>query len=353
MKKNLIALAVTAAMVVPAAASAADVEVYGKARVSFAMTGNGTETAGQSDSEMTITSQESYVGFKGSEDLGNGLTAVYQVESIVDLDDAKEGGGGFATRNSFVGLAGGFGTVLIGRHDTPYKIATAKMDVFEYTNADYTGAGVNKTHDARLDNVLAYISPAMGGFTFAGAYVTDASVGGNNDDLDGGGNDPEDHQTAISLTGMMDMGAVSGSLSYQSVDNVSGTDSYDAMKLGVSYAISDAASVNFIFETTELGDADQDNIYLSGAFGISDTTTLKAAFGQRGEVGGVDDTDGTYFAIGASTKMSKTTELYAQYTAVDNGDAGSSAKLKYVAGGGTGNEASALSVGIAVAFSSK
>jgi len=346
MNKNLIALAVTAALVVPAAASAADVEVYGKARASVGFVMNGQETDGQSDSEISITSHDSYVGVKGSEDLGNGLSAVYQVESMVDLDN---GGGSFATRNSFVGLSGGFGTVLLGNHDTPYKLATKKMDVFSDTHADYTGAGVNKTHDARSENVLAYVSPKMGSVSFIGAYVSDF---GGDDDLDG--TDPDDHMSAISLAGLLDLGQFSGSLAFQKVDNVSGDDSYDATKLGLTYNVNDAAAVNFIFETTELGDNDQDNIYLSGSFGISDATTLKAAFGMRGEQGGADDTEGTYFAIGASTMMSKSTELYAQYTAVDN-DAGGNAALKHVtaAGDADGTEASALTVGINVAFSSK
>ena len=112
------------------------------------------------------------VGIKGSEDLGNGLKAIYQVEFGVRLSDgnlrAADGDqGSIVMRNSFVGVAGGFGTFLVGRHDTPLKISTGKLDMFADTMADYNGAlGFD---DKRTDNTVAYISPSWSGFQFAGA----------------------------------------------------------------------------------------------------------------------------------------------------------------------------------------
>ena len=368
MNKKLIALAVAGAMTGPAIAAAADVEIYGKARVSFGVVGNDNDADDTSDSEINVSSHSSRLGFKGSEDLGNGLTAVYQIEGEVDLDDKEKTD--ITSRNSFVGLAGGFGTVLLGRHDTPYKIATTKMDLFKDTHGDYTGAGVDGTHDARLNNVLAYISPDMGGFTFAGAYVTDLE----DDDLDGA--DPEDHNTAISLAVMGNVGPVYASLAYQSIDNAGGLvdgilgtgataalaaedvtveedDSFDAIKLGLGYKITEGALVNFIYESTEVGDLDQDNIYLSGKFDVADSTDIRAAYGMRGEAGDLDDTDGTYFAIGAFTKLSKTTELYALYTAVDNDEDNPYPTAHLDKVDSIGGGASALAVGINVNFSSK
>lgn len=354
MNKKLIVLAVAGVLAVPAVASAADVEVYGQARLSLAQTSNDNDAAGAGDSQLSITSHNSRLGFKGSEDLGSGLSAVYQVEGEIDLDDNEKTG--ITSRNSFAGLAGGFGTVILGRHDTPYKIATAKMDPFADTHADYTGTVVDKTHDARADNVLAYISPDMNGFSFVGAYVTDFA----DDDLDG--TDPEDGNPAYSLAGTFATGPLTATLAYQTVDNggalltpADATDddeSADATKLGLGYKISDAASVNAIYETTELGDADQDNIYLSGSFAVTDSTKLLAAYGQRGEVGDTDDTGSDFFAIGVTTAMSKTTELYAQYADLSNEDE-SKYDLDKVKSVTKGGGASALAVGINVKFSSK
>ena len=121
--------------------------------------------------------RSSRIGVKGSEDLGNGLKAIYQVEFNVDIanenrdTDIDNGnrGNGIALRNSFVGLAGNFGTFLVGRHDTPLKISTGKLDLFADTLADY-----NHTigfHDVRADNTIAYISPSWSGFSFAAAVI--------------------------------------------------------------------------------------------------------------------------------------------------------------------------------------
>ena len=362
MNKKLIALAVAGAMAGPAIAAAADVEVYGKARVSIGFTGNDNETDDVSDSETTITSHSSRFGIKGSEDLGNGLTAVYQIESKVNLDD---GGGTLAGRDSFVGLAGGFGTVLLGRHDTPYKLATKKADILGDTYADIDGSALNGVHNDRVDNVLAYISPDMNGFTFIGAYVTDVGVA-NNDDLDG--TDPEDHQSAISLAGMGKIGPVGVSLAYQSIDNAAGLiggdaeESADAIKLGLGYDINDMASVNFVYEMTEADQWEQDNIALSGSFNISDTTAIKAIYGLRGEqttpAGGddIDDSEGSFIALGVTTKLSKNVEAYALYTAVDNdknaGDGGAELTDGPVAAGDE-PAADVFAFGLNISFSSK
>jgi predicted porin len=124
-------------------------------------------------------SRANRVGIKGSEDLGNGLKAVYQVEFGVQLADTDgsvgSGGDSVTMRNSFVGLAGDWGTALVGRHDTPLKISTGKLDLFGDTMADYNGTvGFD---DIRADNVVAYISPSFSGLSFAGAIV---APGGTN-----------------------------------------------------------------------------------------------------------------------------------------------------------------------------
>jgi predicted porin len=113
------------------------------------------------------------IGVKGSEDLGNGLKAIYQVEFGIQMTEetrnlAATGSNNQPTmRNSFLGLAGDWGTFLVGRHDTPLKISTGKLDLFSDTMADYNGTvGFN---DVRADNVVAYISPSLSGFQLMAA----------------------------------------------------------------------------------------------------------------------------------------------------------------------------------------
>lgn len=90
-------------------------------------------------SAKKVSSNTSRLGLKGSEDLGDGLSAIWQIEQQVNIDDTTCAGGTgtLATRNSFGGLkSDSMGTVLLGRHDTPYKIATRKLDVFADNLAD-------------------------------------------------------------------------------------------------------------------------------------------------------------------------------------------------------------------------
>jgi len=103
----------------------------------------------------------------------------YDLTNGEDTDDT----GAITVRNSYVGLKGSFGSFLVGRHDTPLKASTSKLDLFDDTMADYQGTlGFN---DIRADNSITYISE-LGGLKFAIAFVPGAAS-----TIDGGnGNHP-------------------------------------------------------------------------------------------------------------------------------------------------------------------
>ncbi|NCN67201.1 MAG: porin, partial [Piscirickettsiaceae bacterium CG_4_9_14_0_2_um_filter_44_546] len=107
MKKNMIALAIASAIAAPAVMADAPT-VYGKVNSVIQSNKAGNDTG------MTVDSVASRVGVKGSADLGNDLQAVYKFEFEVQMDK----GDILKNRNQYVGLAGGFGTMLMGRHDT-------------------------------------------------------------------------------------------------------------------------------------------------------------------------------------------------------------------------------------------
>ncbi|MBK5929682.1 porin [Halochromatium salexigens] len=204
MQKKLLTLAVAAALAAPAAAMA-EATLYGKLHMSIDYAdvdnahgltyerdaagniqldgkGNPITTGGKSFNGFGVSEAGSSIpgkgranrlGVKGSEDLGNGLKAIYQVELglnfAADQDDIGDGGDGISYRNSFLGVAGDWGTVLVGRHDTPYKISTGKLDQFGDTMADFNGTvGFD---DQRTSNTVAYISPSFSGFSFMGAVI--------------------------------------------------------------------------------------------------------------------------------------------------------------------------------------
>jgi len=383
MQKKLIALAVAGVLAAPAAM--ADVTVYGKARLSFGSISNDDPTAANDNSKLAISSHASRIGFKGSEDLDNGMKAVWQIERSVDFTDKSSTLG---VRNSFVGMAGEFGTLLLGTHDTPYKIATGKLDPFGDTFADYNSI-IGTAHDQRSRNVLAYISPDMSGFTLQAAYITDFLDDNLND------SNPNQANPAISLAGMYSNGPLYVTLAYQSISEYSGkmlngksiagtsvTESCSAAskcgdatatKLGVGYQINQF-NLGLVYETTSLdtttggtyggNSVDQSSTYLSGVMDLGSDMKLKAAYGKKDDLdvsGTVNDTGATFYALGLSKNMSSNTELYALYTSVSNGkNAGDMASdlgagnQPINANGASGSDlnASAAVVGINLKFSS-
>jgi predicted porin len=150
------------------------VDAFGRA---IPVPGTGQDFTGwgisRGNSYIPGASRANRIGVKGSEDLGGGLKAIYQVEFGINLSDTNDNvvsnSDAITMRNSFAGLAGGFGTFLVGRHDTPHKISTGKLDLFADTMADYNGTV--GFQDIRADNAVAYISPNWAGFQFAGAVI--------------------------------------------------------------------------------------------------------------------------------------------------------------------------------------
>ncbi|WP_133510542.1 porin [Candidatus Thiosymbion oneisti] len=184
MNRKLISLAVAAAVTAPAAALA-DATLYGKAHVSidwFDIKAIDYKGWGLNKGKIGKgNSRANRFGVKGSEDLGAGLKAIYQVEFGIPLANernyhiadgefkTKSGETGLKMRNSYVGLKGDFGTFLVGRHDTPLKISTSKLELFNDTMADYEGTvGFD---DIRADNTILYVTPSFSGFQFAAATI--------------------------------------------------------------------------------------------------------------------------------------------------------------------------------------
>ena len=183
MKKTLIALALTALPV----AAMADVVLYGQIKGGVGVTGGAGVTStsidrvsasGDSttaylksnDKSGTITQMEDYgsrIGFKGEEDLGNGLKAIWQVEQRVSLAGAQSSEG-FNTRDTFIGLEGGFGKVRAGYVSDQFNENMETMDIWEYRSgagATARGLATMTRFDGRQQGVR-YDSPNFGGFDF-------------------------------------------------------------------------------------------------------------------------------------------------------------------------------------------
>ncbi len=352
MHKKLAVIVASAGFMVPVLAQAG-VEVYGQARMSVDFSSNDDAAAGYEDKAIAISSNASRLGFKGDEDLGGGLKAMWQFEQEVAFDTSTWGS---KKRDAYVGLSGGFGTVLAGRINTPYKNSTQGMDIFVDTRGDYNGiiSAVNSdkaTFGGRFDNSIQYRSPDISGFKGAIAYST--RPGGSDElPLTTAASD----QDAYSLSGSYTQGPLYLTAAYESLNAFTtvpgGTDDATAWKIGGAFTLGGATTIGAIWESADKGGTnnDRDAWYLNVAHKM-DAITLKAALAVADKTGGVADTGATQFALGASYALSKTTEAYALYTMVSNDSA-----AKYTVegvGGVTGKDVSSFSVGVNHTFSSK
>jgi predicted porin len=143
------------------------VNLYGG--ISLALTkATGTSTA------LDTTGFGNYIGFKGSEDLGGGLSAYFDMRSNFKSDTGALDGPVMWGDKTFVGLKGNFGSVQFGRFGNAYDDISFKA--FGDTVASETGLGFS----GKDNNMIGYYSPLMGGFSFAATTAMKEGVAGNN-----------------------------------------------------------------------------------------------------------------------------------------------------------------------------
>ncbi|HEZ2976866.1 TPA: porin [Neisseria meningitidis] len=110
----------------------------------------------------------SFIGFKGSEDLGEGLKAVWQLEQ--DVSVAGGGATQWGNRESFIGLAGEFGTLRAGRVANQFDDASQAIDPWDSNNDVASQLGIFKRHDDMPVSVR-YDSPEFSGFSGSVQFV--------------------------------------------------------------------------------------------------------------------------------------------------------------------------------------
>ena len=319
--KKVLSLAVAAALAAPMAVMA-DATIYGKVRLSLDNVDDGD------DSQVEIASQTSRLGVKGSEDLGNGLKAVYKLEFGVDIAGAQtsqdfenpnitsreEFGAAqpFSARNAYVGLAGDFGTALIGRHDTPLKMSTGKLDYFADTSADFNLGYMGSFSDRRADGVIAYISPNWSGFTVAGAIIP-----GENADANG-------LADAYSLAGMYSNAGIYLSAAYEAADkdtdlliqNDGTVGDHTQWRVGGGYDAGDW-KVGAVYENEAIeNEAGGDDLLDVTRWAISGAVKLGMGMVKATYQDADDDpstANVTSWALGYDYNMSKRTQVYALY----------------------------------------
>jgi len=312
MNKKLLTIAVAVAMAAPMAAMA-EATMYGKVRQAVDYVNFDDSSVANADSdEWRVTDYASRIGVKGSEDLGNGLKAVYKMEWGVQISNGNDGNGGefqtssdqsFTNRNAYVGLAGDWGTFLMGRHDTPLMISTGSLDYFSDQAGDYNVAANGGFQDRRADGTAAYISPNLAGFTLAAAIVP-----GENDNASG-------MTDAYSVAAMYSNSGFFASAAYEAgdsdIDTLGGAADLDQMRFGLGYDGGEW-KVGLAYENMELdmtapgvGDVDQDRWMLNGAYNFGNNTVKAKYFDADESVDG--------YALGFDHNFSKRTQFQATW----------------------------------------
>lgn len=181
MKKSLLALAVLGAFAGVASAQT-NVTIYGIVDVGIQRVDtDATEAVWQMEDAngAGFNRNGSRIGFKGTEDLGGGLSAIFTLENGFTSDSGTLGQGGrLFGRQAWVGLQGAFGAVKLGRQYTVTHLANDTIDPF---NTGMAGA-INRVFNGngtRTDNTLSYSLPNLGGFSGQVNYSLGEVAGDN------------------------------------------------------------------------------------------------------------------------------------------------------------------------------
>ncbi|CAA6806791.1 MAG: Porin [uncultured Thiotrichaceae bacterium] len=295
MKKILIASAIAAT--VAAHSAFADYEVYGKANLGIMNVDDGT------DSTTDLKSFASRVGVKGKTELSEGLNAIYKWEVQVAQDGESSE---LKQRNQFLGLTGGFGTVIAGIHDTPMKQAEGKIDLF----SDIVDiAGVQDPYmdtQEREKNYIGYYSP-----TFSGAQFQLATMPGKGTDLGDAFStalvygDKSLKKTPYFAAIAYDSGVDASEDS--SAIRVSGQTKVSGFKVGAIIEQADNGTV---------GTDKQTRYVLSGAYKMAGNNTLLLQYANSEDADAIAGSTDT--TIGLSHKLAKSTSVYGAISKGDN-----------------------------------
>ena len=168
MKKSLIALTLAALPV----AAMADVTLYGTVKAGVEVSRTKTTEGNVSTKDRTATEIADFgskIGFRGHEHLGNNLNAIWQVEQSASIDGTKAGWG---TRESFIGLEGGFGKIRAGKLNTALKDSGDNVNAWESGSANEDVLQVSKIGRVESREIsVRYDSPVFAGFSGSVQYV--------------------------------------------------------------------------------------------------------------------------------------------------------------------------------------
>jgi len=272
---------------------------YGKVNV--------TEVLNQPDrgeSSGELESNASRIGLEGGYAISDGLKLIYQAEYQVNPNDDHFTNFNLSQRNTFIGLEGGFGSVIVGRNDTPSKLLQNGIDLFNDLNGDIKSLFLS---EIRPNDVVQYTSPTMNGFTASYAAIIDGqkNIG-----------DRATKSSSSSIT--YGQGAfLFGVAMDNSVVNV------DSVRFMSRYREGNL-QLGLMYESAKTKRGDKDGVFVSASYRI-DKLVLKAQAGSADQKrqGGAQSTVGVDYNLDPKSRVfAFATRTSADNRAVDNDQLG-------------------------------
>jgi predicted porin len=375
MHKKLLTLAVAGALGAPAVALA-QVEVYGTIHMSLNYMDYGAGTAGApAVKKFDVASHASNVGVRGRENVGGGLTAWFQVETNASMERSNNIAhtSNFASRNSAVGIQGGFGNVFLGQWTTPWAdldalwgigtVATYGPITSIIGRRETTGAaptpncgnigsglgglgtggcdsvegagGVGHAFWRRISNSIHYQSPVFGGLQVKLAYQANqdkaAAMPASATNAAAVAADPQMYSASVTWSGMggrLRVGAAYDA--HKEFTTVGETDSGMRVTGGWNFGFADVgAAYEQMTYKTPGGDCDATQWGVGVAVPIgqgairasySQADDIEGTFAGAGTCGGAGtgDNGAKQWNIGYDYRFSKRTQIGVGYATIEN-----------------------------------
>ena len=319
MQKKLIAVAVAGLLAAPVFAQS-NVTISGLIKggyEDYKLPGTSSN-----DAERRVSDQSSRVIFSGTEDLGGGLKAWFQVDNRLGTDL----GGFAATGNTGVGLLGGFGKLTIGRWDIHYNEFGAiesnragSLQSFAAPGIMSQVNGTNITTTTRTPNLLKYDSPNVAGFS--GTLAWSANARGN----EGSGANDGSKDGAWHAAARYAAGPLVGGLSYyrenaegaSEVNDQRGVRAYVGYKMpmGLKAGIGWDRSENRFAAGASMSKRTAWFVPVTYSFGPN---AVYLTYARAGNLSGSSDTGANQWTLGYDYALSKRTAVGVYYTKLNN-----------------------------------
>jgi len=302
-------------------------EIYGRASLSVDQLNDGDKY-----DRTNLSSNASRLGFRGSKKMGD-LTGIWQIEQEIQVNLSNATGdtnNRLASRDTFVGLRGDFGTVRAGKFDTPFKVAREPFNLF----GDQLGDMRNLTRvgdarfDERFNNMLEYQTPVVNGLQ---ARLAHSFHAGSSATITSAGADVKDTATSASLG--YKVGDLDLTLAMENYGaGTATTGKRNATRAAASYKVNKELSVMAFYQSAEsttlaitgsspvaAKNQNSDVTGLGFQYTVSPKVALKAHYMNL--KADAANSDASSYTLGAEYRIDRALRFYANYASLDNGSA--------------------------------